>query len=108
LKIVEADVRELPGSGYTRIIAMDSLEHVRPEHRKEGYARIFQVAAKGCLLFIHLSKEVSCHDNEFDHPFGVRDFVMMEDAGFTLKIYESYKCEYPPGFLDYAFVVFEK
>jgi methyltransferase family protein len=108
LDVVQADVRELPGEGYTRIIALDSLEHVRPDHRKEGYSRISKVAAPGCLLFIHLSKEVSFHDKEFDHPFGLKDFVELEEVGFNMLSYESYICDYPSGQLDYAFVVMNK
>ena len=78
LDTVKADVRELPGTGYSRIIALDSLEHVRPEHRAEGYSRIASVAAKDALLFIHYSKSLSLHDKEFDHPFGLPDIVALE------------------------------
>jgi methyltransferase family protein len=108
LNIVEADIRELPGDSYTRIIALDSLEHVRPDHRKEGYQKIAEVAAKDSLLFIHFSKERSYHDTEFDHPFGLKDFVMLEEAGFDLKSYENYLCKYPDGDLSYVFCVLKK
>lgn len=108
LDTVGADVREIPGSGYTRILALDSLEHVRPEHRAEGYARISAAAADGALLFIHLSRSPSYHDKEFDHPFGLPDLVMLESAGFVLNRYERYTCKHPNGNLDYAFVVMQR
>lgn len=108
LDTVAADVREIPGHGYTRIIAFDSLEHVRPGHRAEGYARIASVAAPGALLFIHLSRSPSYHDKEFDHPFGLADLTALETAGFVLARYERYICRHPNGNLDYAFVVMQR
>lgn len=104
----QADVREIPGEGYERIIAFDSLEHVRPEHREEGYAKIFNVAASGCLLFLHFSWSESHHDKEFDHPFSLTDIMGLEKAGFTLMEYERYVCAHPKGDLEYAFVVMKK
>lgn len=108
MNLVEADLLELPGSGYTRIIAFDSLEHVRPEHRERGYARIHEVAAPGAILLLHFSYGVSHHDKEFDHPFGVADLVALERAGFTLVKYERYICTHPAGDIPYAFVVMKK
>lgn len=108
LVTVEADTREIPGDGYTRILALDSLEHVRPEHREEGYKRIASVAADEALLFIHLSRSPCSHDKEFDHPFGLSDLTMLESVGFVLNSYERYKCDHPAGDLDYAFVVMQK
>lgn len=108
LDTVEADVREIPGDGYTRILALDSLEHVRPEHRADGYARLAAVAAPDALLFIHLSRSPSYHDKEFDHPFGLADLAQLEAVGFTLNNYERYICPHPAGALDYAFVVMQR
>lgn len=108
LNTVCADVRELPGEGYTRIIAFDSLEHVRPEHREEGYKKIASVAAPGCLLFIHYSHGYSAHNQEFDHPFDVNEIVRIQAAGFTLLSYERYICHHPAGDIPYVFVVMER
>ena len=108
LDTVNADVRELPGNGYSRIIAFDSLEHVRPEHREEGYRKIFEVAALGAKLFIHYSYGVSVHDKDFDHPFGLFDLECIEAAGFTLMTYDRTTCAHPAGPIDYAFVTFSK
>ena len=110
LETVEADVRELPGEEYTRIIALDSLEHVRPEHRAEGYAKIASVAAKDALLFIHYSHSTSYHDKEFDHPFGLTDLCALEETGFRLRNFDRYDCFNGKSkeYLDYAFVVMQK
>lgn len=108
LNIVQADVRELPGEGYTRIIAFDSLEHVRPEHREEGYAKIASVAAPEALLFIHFSYGTSFHDKEFDHPFGTEDLARIEKAGFVMLNYERSICKHPHGDIPYVFVVMQK
>lgn len=108
LKSVLADVRELPGEGYTRLIAFDSLEHVRPEHRAEGYRKMAEVAAPNALLFIHYSHSHSYHDKEFDHPFGLEDLVDLETAGFAMINFERYLCYHPNGDLDYVFVVMQR
>ncbi len=111
LDTIEADVREIPGCpdpGFTRIIAFDSLEHVRPEHRQEGYKRMAEVAAPDALLFIHYSHSPSAHDKEFDHPFGLEDLVDLESAGFALVSLERYNCDHPSGVLDYVFVVMQR
>lgn len=110
LNTVEADVKELPGEGYTRIIAFDSLEHVRPQDRPEGYGKIASVAATEALLFIHFSRSVSLHDKEFDHPFGLEDIVALEGVGFTLNKYDRYQCFNGASeeMLDYVFLVMQK
>jgi hypothetical protein len=109
LETVCADVKELPDGPFDRIIAFDSLEHVRPDDRSEGYARIAKVAAPGCLLFIHYSLGISCHDKEFDHPFGLDDIVAISRAGFRLKNFEEYDCLHKKaGVIPYVFVVMER
>jgi cyclopropane fatty-acyl-phospholipid synthase-like methyltransferase len=109
LRTIAADVKELPDGKFERIIAFDSLEHVRPEDRPAGYARMATVAAPGCLLFIHYSNGVSHHDKEFDHPFGLADIVEIERAGFRLKSFEEYDCHHEKiGAIPYVFVVMER
>jgi hypothetical protein len=108
LNSVQADVTEIPGEGYTRIIAFDSLEHVRPEDREAGYRRMAEVAADGCLLFLHFSYSTSYHDKRFDHPFGLEDLVRLEAAGFTLRTYERYEVQTPKEAMKYAFAVMQK
>lgn len=111
LNTVNADVRELPAcksGGFERIIAFDSLEHVRPEHRDAGYKRIFEVAAPGAIMFIHYSYGKSYHDKEFDHPFGLEDILAIEKSGWTLLNYERHDCAHPNGPIPYAFAEFRK
>lgn len=109
LETIEADVCELPDGPFSRIIALDSLEHVRPQDRARGYRRIAEVSADGALLFIHYSNSPSYHDKEFDHPFGLEDLAALEKQGFRLRRFENYACAHPKvGSLDYVFVVMQK
>lgn len=111
MSIVSADVTELPeppSQGYTRIIALDSLEHVKPDDRDVGYRRIADVAADGCLLFIHYSLGTSLHNKEFDHPFGLHDICALEKNGFRLISFEQYDCQRPKFVVPYCFVVMKR
>lgn len=110
LDTVQADVCELPDGPFSRIIALDSLEHVRPQDRPQGYERIAAVAAPDALLFIHYSNSPSHHNKEFDHPFGLDDLVALERVGFRLKRFENYRCAHPKVKepLEYVFVVMQR
>lgn len=108
LESAQSDIREIPGGQYTRIIALDSFEHVRPEHREEGYRRVAQVAAEDALLFIHYSDSPCSHDPEFDHPFGLGDLVQLQNAGFMLNRFDRYLCETPNVTLNHVFLVMQK
>lgn len=108
LTVIKADVREIPGDGYTRVIAFDSLEHVRPEHRPEGFRKIFEATANGGLFFLHFSYGKSHHLQDFDHPFGTKDLLEIEKTGFTLETYERTVCPHPKGDIPYVFVTFSK
>lgn len=92
LKAVQADVTSLPGADgqYTRVLCLDSLEHVHPEDRERGYAEIARVTKKNGILLINMPLWEGFHDREFDHPFGPKDFSMLKDAGFELISYEAY------------------
>lgn len=93
LKAVQADVTKLPGEDgeYTRVMALDSLEHVRPEDREAGYKEIVRVMAPGGVLFINIPLNESMHDNEFDHGFGLVDLLKLEQAGLKLESYNTFK-----------------
>lgn len=118
LESVQFDIREIgpnfpyehkkSDDKYTRIIAFDSFEHVRPEHREEGYRRVAQVAAEDALLFIHYSDSPCSHDPEFDHPFGLEDLVQLQSVGFSLNRFERYRCESMKVTLNHVFVVMKK
>lgn len=96
LKAVQADVTKLPGEDgtYTRVIALDSLEHVRPEDRDSGYKEIVRVMASGGVLFINIPLDESSHETEFDHGFGLQDLLHLERVGLKLESYNTFKTVY--------------
>lgn len=92
---VRTDIKSLPGKDgqFTRVMALDTLEHVNPEDRIEGYAEVARVTAKGGLLLINmpLEEEIhSQHEKEFDHKFGLNNLHEIEESGFQLKSYDRY------------------
>jgi ubiquinone/menaquinone biosynthesis C-methylase UbiE len=93
LNMVRTDVTNLPGNDgeYTRVMCLDSLEHVHPEDRDAGYKEIARVTAKGGFLLINmpLSRD-QFHDIEFDHPFGMNDLHKIEQCGFRMISFDRY------------------
>lgn len=103
------ELHQLPHRGeFTRIIAFDSFEHVKPSDREIGYQQVSSMAAKGALLFIHYSDSPCSHDPEFDHPFGLDDLLALQDVGFKLNSFERYEGYNPAGNLNLVFLVMEK
>lgn len=99
INAVHADVTKLPGEDgqYTRIICLDSLEHVHPDDREAGYAELARVAKTGCVLIINMPLWEGFHDKDFDHPFGPDDFARLKKAGFELVKYEAYSVPAGPN-----------
>ena len=108
LNVVQADVLSLPKGEFTRILALDSLEHVRLEDRPQGYKEIAGRLSKGGLMFINMPRNRSLHKDEFDHGISIRDLVMLEDEGLTLHEYKQYDIQYAKYRRDYAFAVLKK
>lgn len=113
LNAVQADVTKLPGEDgtYTRVIALDSLEHVRPEDREAGYREISRVMAPTGRLFINIPLSESNHVDEFDHGFGLVDLLGLETAGLKLESYNYYKTAHPTDETktrEYAMAVMKK
>jgi SAM-dependent methyltransferase len=108
LNVVQADVLSLPDGSFTRILALDSLEHVRPEDRPQGYKEIAKRLSKDGLLFINMPMNESLHQDEFDHGIGLADLVMLEKDGLTLVEYKRFDIQYGNGKRTYAFVVLTK
>lgn len=106
--VVQADVLNLPKGEFTRILALDSLEHVRPEDREEGYKQIAARLAPQGLMFINMPRAKSGHVEEFDYGIGLRDLMRMEEAGLILKKYEVYNIQFPDHVREYAFAVLTK
>jgi hypothetical protein len=78
---------------FTRVMALDTLEHVNPADRDGGYKEIARVTASGGLLLINMpldEAQHSHHDSEFDHPFALADLDRIEQQGFQLKSYQRY------------------
>lgn len=69
------DILNLPTNeeGFTRIVCLDSLEHVKPGDREAGYAEMNRVMAPHCSILINMPVEETHHNLEFDHEFGVQD-----------------------------------
>lgn len=98
IDLINTDVLGVPEieGGYTRIIALDTLEHVHPDDRDEGYRRIGHVAAPNVTMFINIPLEETRHDREFDHPFGLSDVNRLcELASMRLTNYEEYTITIP-------------
>ena len=91
LNVVKGDILSLPDGPFTRIIALDSLEHVRLEDRPEGFKAIVDRLDDGGLLLINTPCHRSSHKEEFDHGFDLRDLALFEDLGLRLKKYELYQ-----------------
>ena len=107
-QVVQTDVLNLPEGKFTRILALDSLEHVHPDDRKAGYANIASRLVDGGLLFINMPLAESLHKDEFDHGIGVADIVRLESFGLYLNRYERYEMMSFGQYKAYAFVVMGK
>lgn len=108
LKVVQGDVLNLPEGKFTRILALDSLEHVRPEDRPQGYDNISDRLEKGGVMFINIPLTESYHEGEFDHGFNLADLVELEKRGLVLRRYETYQCHYIDESRMYAMAVLSK
>ena len=111
LDVRNTDILALPSipDGYTHVIALDSLEHVNPTERSDGYAILSTVMAKHARLYIHYSLGLSVHDKRFDHPFGGGDLMSIKAlAGLRMVTYEEYVCWNPAGDIPYVWVVMQR
>jgi hypothetical protein len=97
LKFVEnifhTDICKLPRikHGFTRIICLDSLEHIKPEDRDQGFSEINMAMAEHCRILINLPCDEYKHDKQFDHTFGLNEINQLADAtGTDLVLLEKY------------------
>jgi len=94
-EVVHADVKTLPETedGFDRIFCFDSLEHVPPDDREEGFERIGKVLAPHGRIYVHLPWEES-HHTDFDYEFDLHTLALLVDKTETELIkYERYECE---------------
>ena len=108
LNVVKADILSLPEGPFTRIIALDSLEHVLPEDRPKGFKAIVDRLSDGGLLLINTPCHRSSHKDEFDHGFDLRDLAMFEELGLRLRKYEMYQYRLNKGMRFAAFLTMFK
>ncbi len=111
LNVVHTDILELPHTpeGYTRVIALDTLEHVHPNDRDAGYMEIGAALAEHARFYIHYSLGLSTHDKRFDHPFGFKDIQsIMALTGMRLVTCEEYGVNHPNGLIPYVWVVLQR
>ncbi len=107
LNMVQADVLSLPTveGGFTRVLALDSLEHVRPDDREAGYKAIGERLADNALMLINMPLNPSLHDEQFDHPFDFSDITALCNlADLEMTKYEKYGVDVPMGRLYYGWV----
>ena len=108
LNVVEGDVLSLPNGEFTRILALDSLEHVHPDDREEGYRNIAARLAPQGLMFINMPHERSLHKDQFDHGIGLADIMRLSANGLRLRRYEYYEVAYANYLRGYGFAVMTK
>jgi len=111
LNVFHTDILELPPieGGYTRVICLDSLEHVKPEDRGQGYANIGSLLAPHAKMLINMPLEETSHDLQYDFPFDLRDIQhICDETGLRLISYEEYEAVLPKMKRKYGWVVLEK
>lgn len=94
LKTAHTDVRKLPDGPFDMVWAFDTLEHVRPEERPEGYLEINRVLAEHGLILLNIPLDESQHQSEFDwgmHPKEVFDIA--DACGCAVQKWEPYTVE---------------
>jgi SAM-dependent methyltransferase len=99
LDMYNTDILNLPKieGGFTKVIALDSLEHIRPEERDQGYRNIGERLAPDSLMVINMPLNESYHDERYDHPFTQKDILRLAElAEMELKSFEIYTV-YPFG-----------
>jgi hypothetical protein len=92
LEVVNTDILALPTGTFDMIWAFDTLEHVRPEDRKQGYANMGKALAEHAVILINAPLNESAHDGEFDWGMNPREVFEIADAtGTVVTKYEPYE-----------------
>ena len=90
---VETDIVNIPveDSQFDYCVALDSLEHVRPEDREKGYSEVSRVLKPAAAVVLNIPLDVSGHNDEFDHGFKDKDlFELLSSCRMRLHTYETY------------------
>lgn len=110
LQMAMCDVRNIPAESeqFSRIVAFDTFEHVRPEDRDAGYAEIKRLLAPEGLVILNIPCNETLHDLEFDHGFtGTDADRLCEVAGLKIIRWEPYEVTTPGGRIEYIFAVMQ-
>ena len=99
--VQHTDVKELPYPDRTFhfVFAFDSLEHVQPDDRPEGYAEIDRVMKRNACVILNIPMaDKGEHDDRFDHPFTYFDFIeLLRVTRAKLISYQVYEATYTNG-----------
>jgi SAM-dependent methyltransferase len=91
LPVVQTDIKNLPDGPFDMVWAFDTLEHVRPEDRKAGYAEIGRVLAHDGIVLINMPLDESGHDSKFD--WGMKEseaFDLADCIGGHVMVFDPY------------------
>jgi len=108
VKMLNCDVRRIPvpDKSFNTVWAFDSLEHVNPKDREEGYKEINRVLSDSSKILINVPLSESQHDTDFDFPFDESDIARLCKAtSMNIKRLEKYTTDQAR---DYQFVVLAK
>lgn len=109
--VVHTDILVLPSidGGFTRVMALDTLEHINPADRKAGYMELNRVMSEHCKILINMPIEETLHDLHFDHPFGLNDILEIGTlTNTTLTKYDPYVAVLPKQTRRYVWVELER
>jgi SAM-dependent methyltransferase len=94
LNAVQTDILALPEGPFDMIWAFDTLEHIRKEDRKSGYAEMNRALAEHGVILINAPLDESAHEKEFDWGMNPREVFDIADAvGGIVTKWEPYSIE---------------
>jgi SAM-dependent methyltransferase len=92
LDVANTDILSLPDGPFDMIWAFDTLEHVRPEDRPDGYKEMGRVLAEHGVILINAPLDESKHESEFDWGMEDREVFDLADAvGGRISKWERYR-----------------
>ena len=111
LNAVQTDILTLPPGKFDRVIALDSLEHVKPEDRVQGYLQIKDRLAEHATMLINMPLSETQHDLRYDHSFTMEDIQeICMVTGLHVDYAERYSIYIPTSArtINYRWVVLQK
>lgn len=111
LKVYNTDIKDLPAeSGVVDfVVALDSLEHVAPGDRYQGYKEIKRVLKAGGKIVLNIPVEETKHNLDFDHGYNRKDWEeLLDTVGAKELLFETYCVDMPGGVRRYIWAIAEK